>query len=85
MLYRCLFSNNTATYTGTDDIRYGGGAVMLYNTDVASLTVDSCISLTQSVHAPVVFSGCTFLNNHATQRGGAVLLRGDSGFYNSVT
>lgn len=44
-----------------------------------------CLPLNESGHTPVSFTGCTFLNNHADMRGGAVYIQANTGFYSAVT
>ncbi|MGN0207089.1 MAG: right-handed parallel beta-helix repeat-containing protein [Muribaculaceae bacterium] len=65
----CSFTENTATHTSsTNNIHYGGGAIIVYSTNGDTQTSQS---------TPLYIANCTFANNSSSHRGGAIYFRGE--------
>lgn len=65
----CSFTENTATHTSsTNNIHYGGGAIIVYATNGETQTSQS---------TPLYIANCTFANNSSSHRGGAIYFRGE--------
>lgn len=65
----CSFTENTATHTSsTNNIHYGGGAIIIYSTNGDTQTSQS---------TPLYIANCTFANNYSSHRGGAIYFRGE--------
>lgn len=65
----CSFTENTATHTSsTNNIHYGGGAIIVYATNGDTQTSQS---------TPLYIANCTFANNSSSHRGGAIYFRGE--------
>ena len=65
----CSFTENTATHTSsTNNIHYGGGAIIVYATNGDTQTSQS---------TPLYIANCTFANNYSSHRGGAIYFRGE--------
>ena len=65
----CSFTDNTATHTSsTNNIHYGGGAIIVYATNGDTQTSQS---------TPLYIANCTFANNSSSHRGGAIYFRGE--------
>lgn len=62
----CSFTENTATHT--NNIHYGGGAIIVYATNGDTQTSQS---------TPLYIANCTFANNSSSHRGGAIYFRGE--------
>lgn len=65
----CSFTENTATHTSsTNNMHYGGGAIIVYATNGDTQTSQS---------TPLYIANCTFANNSSSHRGGAIYFRGE--------